>query len=390
MSKKIWLVLMSVVLVTLLTACGDLATGQAAQNTAFSPPETIDDFEIQETIDLEELFIQTYQTQNPASQRDLDMEKIGVEFDSWSPDGQHTLLQIATGEAFEGKHANDPPDWGVMRIGDYDLWLADSKGMPEKQLARSTTWTAWSPDSKSVAYVHRQVVEGIFVDQLWVIDAGNNKSKNLFVTAYQLSWLDNRTLLFVAPGGHLQTIDVETQEVKPFKIMGGAEADPKITLYELSPDREWLVFEARGDADLSVVKVNEAGGEVMTRIATPDLSPLSWAPNGQLFAYDPRCHPQRLDPACKQIHIVQKDGALVAQIELESYTDIAWSPNSKLFLFQDNAKLYLGEVATQQIYALPLAETEFSGLAWSPDGQLITYNQTPIGGAMLLILAENQ
>ncbi|NBD35288.1 MAG: hypothetical protein GVY30_04735 [Chloroflexi bacterium] len=390
MNRKVLLVSIGVVLVTLLAACGNLPAGQAAPQPVFAPPETIDDFEIQETVDLEEVFRQTYTTQNLPSHRELDMEKIGVKFMSWSPDGQHALLQIATGEAFEGKYADDPPGMGIMRIGDYDLWLADNKGMPKKQLASSITWTAWSPNSKAVAYVHRQVIKGIFVDQLWVVDIDNNKSTNLSVTAYQLSWLDNRTLLFAAPGGHLQTIDVETQEVQPFEITGGTEANPKVTHYELSPNREWLVFDGRGDANLTVVAISDGNGEIVARIATPDLSPLFWAPNSQIFAFDPRCHPQRSDPACKQIHIAQTDGTIVAQIELTSNTDVAWSPNSKLLLFRDKGSLYLGEVATQQTYALPVETAEFIGVSWSPDGQFIAYNRTPTSGAMLLTLVEKQ
>lgn len=390
MNRKVWLVSMGIVLVTLLAACGNLPAGQAAPQPVFIPPDTIDDFEIQETVDLEEVFRQTYTTQNLPSRRELDMEKIGVKFMNWSPDGQYTLLRVANGDALKGKPVNSPPGMGDMIVSDYDLWLADSKGVPAKQLATSVTGPTWSPDSKSVAYVHRQVIEGIFVDQLWVVDIDNNKSTNLSVTAYQLSWLDNRTLLFAAPDGHLQTINVETQEVQSFEIVGAATPNPKVVLYELSPDCEWLSFEARDDLGLNIAKIDNLGGEVVARVAIPNLSPLSWAPNGRILAFDPRCSPYQVDPACKQLHIVQKDGTPVAQIGLESNTDIAWSPNSKLLLFQDVKRLYLGEVATQQTYALPVETAEFIGVAWSPDGQFIAYNRTPTSGAILLTLVEKQ
>jgi len=390
MNRKVLLVSIGVVLVTLLAACGNLPAGQAAPQPVFVPPETIDDFEIQETVDLEELFRQTYQTRNLTSERDLNLEQIGVEFDSWSPDGQHTLLHIATGEVLEGKHADDPPDWGVMRVGDYDLWLADTKGVPEKQLASSTTQVAWSPDSKSVAYIHRQVVEGIFVDELWISQINRNGSTKLFEGARSISWLDNRTILFADFHGHLYTINTANKEVKPFTIIGETETDPYIAVYQLSPNRNWLVFQARGEARFSVVKIKDNIGEIIHHIARPDSSPISWSPNEEMFAFEPRCHPQRLEPACTQIHIVQTDGSLVAQIEHNSRTNIAWSPNSSLILFRDDETLYLGEITTQQVYALPLEETEFRGLCWSPNGQFIAYNRTPTSGAMLLILVEKQ
>ena len=78
----------------------------------------------------------------------------------------------------------------------------------------------------------------------------------------------------------MQTLAVANQEVKPFRLMGGSEADPKITPYELSPDRKGLVFDARDDLGLYVVKIDNLGGEIVTEIATSNLSPLSWSPIG--------------------------------------------------------------------------------------------------------------
>lgn len=390
MNRKVLLVLMGIVLVTLLAACGNLPAGRAAQQPVFTPPETIDDFSIQETVDLEELFKQTYQTRNLTSQRDLNLEQIGVKFMSWSPNAQYTLLRIATGDVLEGKNANDPPSMGITRVGDYDLWLADSKGTPEKQLASSTTWTAWSPDSKSVAYVYRNVIDGIFTHELWVTNINQGKPIRLSDRAHSISWLDDHTILFAGFDGHLYTVDTTSRVEQPFIITGEIENEPYISVYELSPEQNWLVFQARGEARFSIAKIKDNAGEIVQHIERPDSSPISWSPNGEMFAFEPRCHPQRLEPACTQIYVVQTDGLLVAQIEHNSRTNIAWSPNSSLILFRDDETLYLGEIATQQVYALSLAETEFSGLSWSPDGQFIAYNRTPTSGAMLLTLVEKQ
>jgi Tol biopolymer transport system component len=301
------------------------------------------------------------------------------------------LVQVKTGEVLEGKNVNDPP--GVLRgiVPVFDLWLADAAGIPLSLLAETVFWNAWSPDGTTIAYIHRTVDDGIFDNQLWVIQASGSDRKKLLSGARSIAWLDNKTIVFIdSDNEQLHLIDRDGQNVRPLVIEGLAPENSKVVLYALSPDRKKLAFDARGDTKIRIADLAGSQAKLATEIEVPDLSRMSWSPDSKRLAFSHLCSKPQFKPACQQIYIAQPDGTIETQIKHRPDTNVTWSPDGRWITFQETNRVYVADTASGQLQVLytfpPGKQNTTETIHWSPIGNQIGLNQESDGVAIILSL----
>ncbi len=355
--------------------------------------------QVEQAIDLEQQFIDEYQAGNLSALTDkvMNVDDIKVKFESWSPNGQYMLLKIKTGETLKGKLPISVYNTGMGQaiVPVYDLWLADSDGSPLSLIAEKASWSAWSPDSKLIAYTHGTVIDSIITDELWVMKVGKSAHQKIFSGVRSISWLDNQTLTFVdTKDEQLQLLaSVIDKEIKPFVLDNFPTNSSQVIMYEFSPNHRQLAVKIRGVTGISIADVIGENAEFTTEFQMPSVGHFAWAPNGRTLALSPRCTNKELEymPSCKQIQIIYPDGQIMSQIEgNRSRTDITWSSDSKSILFHDTATLYLADVEngkTTVLYQFPSDEDANSqGAKWSPDSAKIGFNKHSLGGATILIV----
>ncbi|MEO6872257.1 MAG: S9 family peptidase [Chthoniobacterales bacterium] len=191
-------------------------------------------------------------------------------FPAWSPDGK----QIA----FVTKRGDDPD-----RTENWDVYLIEPKpGSKEKQLTTSPEadahpdWQsapAWSPDSKTIAYIHGGDPKKIeyATHALATISASGGEAKILTASldrnVVQPHWAADGKSIFVVleEDGAETLVRVSAEGGAPESVVGGRR---KVTAYDVSanghvitrtstPDRPYEIFAGTGDQLKCLTKQND-------------------------------------------------------------------------------------------------------------------------------------
>ncbi|MGH7530682.1 MAG: S9 family peptidase [Gemmatimonadales bacterium] len=229
-----------------------------------------------------------------------------------------------------------------------EIWMAPTDGSAAPYRYTSPTTEAsgprWSPDGSLLAFSSRREGGAGTDDDVWFIRTG-------------------------APGG------------EAFQIEGVHE----MPLF--SRDGRWLLYRWRGaepDSD-SVKKVSPAA---ITRGPDPKRF------DGRVYTSIPMVADERGYLAPREtrrpshLYLVSIDGGEPRQLTSGplSQNDAAWSPDGKTIVFvqdstetqevrpQSRPALYLLDVASGAVRALPTGYTESSNPAWSPDGRAIAFS----------------
>jgi Tol biopolymer transport system component len=311
----------------------------------------------------------------------------------WSPDGEsiyyitfdHNLWAVpASGGAEQlvlehvDMFAIHPDGRTLAFARDRKLWLAGLRGGPAKEFWPGPL-EAYSPFVKisfSPDGSHLALDKGTVV---WLFPYPSGKPRKLYAKAAGglegASWFpDSRSLLVSrnGPTSALIRLDIRDGSAQTIYSAGSTLRSPSI-----SPDGKHIAYSA-GDTEWDVVEVGLADGAAHTLIENrgTNLSP-DWAPSGTHFLFS-------------------AEGAVLDQeasggefsrrlIDTGDAMEPRWSPDGARFVFVDKAptdRLMLANASGGHAIALEQAD-DMRGVAWSPDGQWISYRRQNQGQSKL-------
>jgi tricorn protease len=187
-------------------------------------------------------------------------------------------------------------------------------------------------------------------------------------------------------GGYIYKFDLATEKAEKVPISINEDFDSgrgglisvskNIDSYEISPDGNRALFNARGD----IFTVPAKNGPTRNLTNTPgvhDRNP-KWSPDGKWIAYISDKSGE------DEIYIVAQDGSseakqLTSNGETYKYT-LYWSPDSKKIMWADKKlRLRYVDVDTKKITEVAHAKAwEYSDYVWSPDSKWIAYAENEV------------
>jgi tricorn protease len=313
------------------------------------------------------------------------------------------------------------------------LFIASIEGGTVGELPFSVGgFCSFSPDNQKIAYnrVFREFrtwkyYQGGMADDIWVYDFAtektinitNHKAQDIFPMWYQnkiyfISDRDRRMNLFVydlenqttrklthfndfdikfpalgangiivfEKGGEIYTFDCQTEKHQKITIfiqddqsqtrMQQVDASKNIMGYDLSPDGNRIVFNARGELFTTPAQKGVTRS-IYRSPSSHERSPI-WSPDGRYIAFISDKTGE------DEIYIIPQEGG--APIQLTAGGDaykyrIIWSPDSKKIAWNDKKnRLQYVEVESKKIVTIVQSETwEITSYAFSPDSKWIAY-----------------
>jgi len=315
------------------------------------------------------------------------------------------------------------------------LYLVKKEGGMINQLPFSRGgFCSYSPDDSKLAYnqVFREFrtwkrYRGGMADDIWVYDFATKKTENitnnpaqdiipmwhgnkiyflsdrtgtmnLFVydtdakSTKQLTTYDNFDIKFPSigdnaivyeNGGYIYKFDLATEKAEKVPISINEDFDSgrgglisvskNVDSYEISPDGNRALFNARGD----IFTVPAKNGPTRNLTSTPgvhDRNP-KWSPDGKWIAYISDKSGE------DEIYVTAQDGSgeakqLTTKGDTYKYA-LYWSPDSKKIMWADKKlRLRYVDVDTKKITEVAQAKAwEYSDYVWSPDSKWIAYAQ---------------
>ncbi|MCS6904753.1 MAG: PDZ domain-containing protein [Bacteroidia bacterium] len=291
---------------------------------------------------------------------------------------------------------------------------------------------SFSPDNQKIAYnrVFREFrtwkyYQGGMADDIWVYDFAtektqnitNHRSQDIFPMWYQnkiyfLSDRDRRMNLFVydidtkttkklthftdfdikfpalgangiivfEKGGEIYTFDCNTEKYQKVTVYIQddlnspreqlVDASKNIMGYDLSPDGNRVVFNARGEL-FTVPAQKGVTRHIFRSAGSHERSPV-WSPNGKYIAFISDRTGE------DEIYILPQEGGIPIQLTSGGDTykyRIIWSPDSRKILWSDkkNRLLYV-DIETKKTTLVTQSQVwEITSFAFSPDSRWIAY-----------------
>lgn len=318
------------------------------------------------------------------------------------------------------------------------LFLVNKNGGLIDQLPFSRGgFCSYSPDGNKLAYnqVFREFrtwkrYRGGMADDIWVYDFQSKKTENitnnpaqdiipmwhgnkiyfvsdrtgtmnLFVydlaakNTKQLTTYDNYDIKFPSigdnaivyeNGGYIYKMDLDSEKSEKVPISINEDFDSgrgglisvskNIDSYEISPDGNRALFNARGD----IFTVPAKNGPTRNLTNTPgvhDRNP-KWSPDGKWIAYISDKSGE------DEIYITPQDGSgeatqLTKNADTYKYT-FYWSPDSKKIMWADKKlRLQYVDVDSKKVTEVAQAKAwEYNDYVWSPDSKWIAYAQNEV------------
>ncbi|HEY9142135.1 MAG TPA: protein kinase [Bryobacteraceae bacterium] len=317
-------------------------------------------------------------------------------YPTWSPNGEsiyyvsdHSLWTVpasgGTGRVVleDVDAAAIHPDGKTLAFArDGKLWLAALAGGPAKEfwpgpLAPTTPTTSmcFSPGGSDLAFDNGTV---------WLFSYPSGKARKLYTGregakeagVVGVSWFPDGRSLLVARNS-------QTSSLVRLAIADGSRQtiySSSATLQDpsVSPDGTKIAYPV-GDYEWNVVEVGLADGTVHTLVENggSNMSP-DWAPSGTHFLFSAQGEIMDQEAA---------GGEFSRRLAETSYDPGAarWSPDGTRFVFVDNGltnRLMLANASGGHATLLDQADG-IRGLAWSPDGQWISYHRQNEGQSKL-------
>ena len=218
---------------------------------------------------------------------------------------------------------------------------------------------------------------------LYSYDLDTNKTRKLTsFTEYDCKFpsLGGDAIVF-ENGGYIYRYDIRTKSLQKLTISiqddrdagrgGLVDVAKGVNSYEISPDGNRALFEARGDLFTVPVKY----GNTRNLTATPGIHERSpkWSPDGKWIAFISDASGE------DEITIMPQDGSgAPVQLTVNGDTykyEVYWSPDSKKLLWSDKKnRLQFVDVETKKSTLVVQATAwEITQYAWSPDSKWIAY-----------------
>jgi dipeptidyl aminopeptidase/acylaminoacyl peptidase len=257
----------------------------------------------------------------------------------------------------------------------------------------------WSPDGRWLAYLESFDGRG---DVIVVPSDGSGPARRLTAepgaqptASYGggiLNWLDNETVIFVAPGGQLHALPLTGGPARPLTNLTGRVSAPVA-----SPDGRWIACMVSGKSDQHIVIVDPRGDEWPKRVSRDGdfVFDPSWGVDGSL-AWQEWSVPDMAWDASRiwlrrpegQLSVV--DGSAPGADEPVSAIQPRFSPDGRWLAYLSDRSgwwnLWLYDLATGEKHHLVEDEAEHGGPTWGPGGQ--RYCWSPDGSHLAVIRGE--
>jgi Tol biopolymer transport system component len=328
-----------------------------------------------------------------------------IAFSGAAPQGQPQLLKPDLGSNlvvgmtaagalyyFQGSSRDLPG----IRVAGFDMATGQLTSQP-KALAgdysgEGSSWPAWSPDGKRLAYVCEKP-EGSgsrFSIKIYAIDTGDTREyQSMLGKPGNMRWEKDGTSLLVNEGNALYRVNVQNGEASMVttRRSGGQQNS-----MELSPDGKTVYYARQDGPEKAFLAVDLGSGSEREIIRRTNLGGLNFSPDGRHFAtasIDPTDH-------ARVFLIVPVDGGspravirVTGESEAEAQKNFlngfmtmwAWAPDSQSLLIRKRSggspvELWQGFVdgrEARRISAKIEPALASGGIRLSPDGRQVTF-----------------
>ncbi|MGO9480735.1 MAG: PDZ domain-containing protein, partial [Candidatus Kryptoniota bacterium] len=293
---------------------------------------------------------------------------------SFSPDGN----KFAYNRIFRNFRTWKRYDGGLAQ----DIYIHDMKTMDEEKI---TDWKGTDTDpmwyNNTIYFLsdrdtNRRV-------NIWAYDIDTKQTRQVTTfTDYDCNWasLGPDAIVF-QNGGYLYVLDLPGEKVRKLDIsipndeaLGmpkWVDASKDISNFDISPDGERAVFEARGDI-FTLPKESGNTRDITNTSGVDERDPV-WSPDGKYVAYisdetgEGEIYLREDKPNSDEIKITSENKAYLYQP--------VWSPDSKKLLFSDaSLNLWYVDISNREKVLIDRDSVwEFTDYSWSPDSRYVTY-----------------
>ncbi len=251
---------------------------------------------------------------------------------------------------------------------------------------------AWSPDGKTIAYIHGDSVSS--KTGIYLIDTNGANNRILYISngAHSPSWSPNGEWL------------VFSDKAQIYKIKSNGDSLIQLTsegrnyFPSWSPDGKWIAYDSNKDSPngMNFIWKMKSDGSEKTRIAyEPEKGEIrepSWSPDGSKIVHIR--YSKDFNTEASEIVVMNENGNNVKRLTFNDGMDDfpKYSPdgNNIAYTYQPNG-------GTPQIWVMnsdgtnqkQLTETQGYGCDWSPDGEWIIYTDSRAISGRLWIMKRN-
>ncbi|OJH35309.1 tolB protein precursor protein [Cystobacter ferrugineus] len=279
-----------------------------------------------------------------------------------------------------------------------DVWLVRPTG-EESQLTRAPEDeypAAPSPDGAAVLVVSAAEVQGLHMEQLWLVPLGGGPRVKVTEPrgrARNPSWAPDGSWL-VAESDARGFSDVVRQAPRAdAEVLGLATAREGNFEPSVSPDGTRVVFVSsrEGDPELYMMKADGTDVRRLTHFYREDMAP-RWSPDGQWISFlSDREGRTRL-------YVMKPDGTELRPVSgsatVGEEREPAWSPDGRRLAFvaaskdpkAAKARIWVVDVAGGEPVALTRGQAVDDQPAWSPEGKHLVFASDRTGDVELFLM----
>jgi tricorn protease len=337
---------------------------------------------------------------------------------TWSPDGKNIVYRNRISDGFDGKLWTVSVNGGMptqipLPEGGFCSYSPDGKLFAYNRVFREfRTWKhykggmaddiwIYDPQAKSVTNITNNISQDVM--PMWIGDeiffmSDRDKTMNIFVyntktkTTEKVTNYDNYDVRFPSSNGHLivyenagylYKLDPATRQSTKIDISINAEGiyarstikhvAKNITYAEAAPDGSRIVATARGE--VFDVPVEKGVTRNITRTPGANERQGTWSPDGKYIAY--------ISDRTGETELWLQDNKEGNPVQLTKDNDTyirtaTWSPDSRKIAYTDRKnRVVLVDVASHSKKVLLQDSVgEFPEVAFSPDGQWLTYTKS--------------
>ncbi len=248
---------------------------------------------------------------------------------------------------------------------------------------------AWSPDGRTIAYVHGDTVNG--KTGIYLIDTSGNNKRIIYTGpgAYSPAWSPDGEWIAFSDQAQIFKMKINGDSLTQLTL-GGRNFFP-----DWSPDGDWIAYDSNADSPngMNFIWKMKADGSDKIRIAydpsNGEVRMPNWASDGNKIV-----HQKYIGIGSPEIFTMDSFGnntiRLTHDENFESYP--RYSPNGTLITF--TSQPYGG---SPQIWVMnfdgtnlkQLTETQGYSCDWSPDGEWIVYTDSRTVSGRLWIMRKD-
>jgi Tol biopolymer transport system component len=313
-----------------------------------------------------------------------------------APDPNHDALQPAW-----SPHGNRVAFWGTDRNGERDVWTVDADATNGKPLDRvpvtHDSWTDWSPAwSPDGHYLYFSSDRGGAMN-LWRVRV-NEKTGGVLGRPEAVTTPSSYSgwTAFAPNGKEFAYVHrlVSSQLYKaPFTPAGGIQFEKKTQLTagersvrepETSPDGSWIVLRVQDpQEDLALIRPDGTGLHRITNDAFNDRSP-HWSPDGKQIVF--------LSNRSGRFEVwsIHPDGSGLRQLTRNGSMPCVWTPDGILLGYAPDGKTQVLDPPGAKPFNWGIPSS-FRPLAWSPNKDSVAgrMRSTAFGRAALFIFTRS-